>query len=371
MDNPAALIFPFTLLWQRYFIKEVLKVFFLFLLCFFFLYVLIDFSSHAGSFHHHHIKINLGEIAIYYLCDFIRRLDVLLPFALLLATVRTLCQLNTNNELVAMMANGIKLKTLLRPFVFIALFFVMIVYLNSEFTLPIALKKLKQIEESRASQKKKNNVLNGVQHLILEDGSTIVYQNFVSTGQYFYDAYWIRNMDEVYRFKYLYPYLEVPKAIFADHFSRRSSGTLERDNFSETLLLPDLKFNSAALLENLITPEELPLSSLRRKIKIEESIPSEKYSQTISVYYYKLVLPWLCLFAVIGPAPFCVRYTRNLPEFFIYAGCLFGLVSIYLIFDAAFILGKRQAADPLLAIGIPFLVFFTLFGYRYARLKTY
>lgn len=370
MKNLASHFFPFTLIWQRYFVKEMLKVFFLFLFCFFLLYVLIDFSSHAGSFHHHHVKINFQEMAFYYVCDFIRRLDVLIPFAILLATIRTLCGLNVNNELVAMMANGIKLKTLLRPFILISLFFVMVVYLNSEFFLPAALKKLKEIDESRSSQKKKTYQLDAIQHLILEDGSTFIFQNYVPSEHYFYDVYWIRNIDDIYHFKFLYPHLEVPKGISADHFNRGHSGNFEHVSFSKELPLPELRFDSAVLMDTLTTPEELSLSELSSKQNQEKEAFSEKQAQILSIYYYKMAIPWLCLLAVIGPAPFCVRYTRYLPQFFIYAGGLFGLVAIYLIFDAALILGKRQAIDPFLAIALPFLLFFALFGYRYVRLQT-
>src|SRR5262245_5420866 len=92
-------VFPFSTIWGRYFVKETLKVLILFIVCFYGLYVLIDFSSHATSYHHHHIRFRLSELTSYYLSDFVKRLDVLLPFALLISTIKTLCSLNVHNEL--------------------------------------------------------------------------------------------------------------------------------------------------------------------------------------------------------------------------------------------------------------------------------
>ena len=78
-----------TTIWERYFLKELFKVFFLFLFCFYGIYVLVDYATHSHSFHNYHFSFL--NIAIYYAYEFIMRMDVLIPFAILLATIKTLC----------------------------------------------------------------------------------------------------------------------------------------------------------------------------------------------------------------------------------------------------------------------------------------
>ncbi len=359
---------PFSLIWERYFIKETLQVFFLFLFCFYGLYVLIDFSSHAALFHHHHIRFRLVEIGFYYLCDFIKRLDVLVPFALMIATIKTLTSLNVHNELVALMASGIRLKSLLRPFIFLGLCCMALIYANTQWLVPSALNALKQIDETRSNQKNKAGVTTA-QHLLLEDESTLLFQNYDSAKKLFFDAYWIPSLNDVYRIKYLYPYADVPTGHFVDHFMRNDAGELVLHGSFTSRPFPEILFNSASLTETITSAEELSLTELNAKIVHDEKIISEKQSQIEAIFFYKMIMPWLCLLAVMGPAPFCVRYTRQLPVFFIYAGGIFTFVSLYLILDASVIIAKRQVADALPIIFIPFGLFFGFFIFRYVRLR--
>jgi len=83
----------------------------------------------------------------------------------------------------------------------------------------------------------------------------------------------------------------------------------------------------------------------------------------------KISHPWLCLLAVLAPAPFCMRFSRQFPTFLVYAASLFGLIAIYIVIDAAHVLGRRQLLDPLYALWTPFVFFFLIFGWRYVRLR--
>lgn len=360
-------LLPLYSLWGRYFLKETFKVFCLFVLCFYGLYILIDFSSHASSFHHHQVDFRWRELAVYYLCDFVKRVEVLIPFAIMVASIKTLCSLNIHNELVALLASGIKLKTLLRPFVFLALVFVALAYLNTEFLLPKALKTIKMIDVAHSSQKNKSKDRPSVQHVILEDDSTILFQDYDPGRERFIDAYWMRSMDEIYRIKYLYPYTERPLGEYVDHLTRDAEGNLVLHDSQTIKIFPNIQFNNEKLMETLTQPLDLSVSALKDKLPSLSQILSEKEAQTLSVFYYKIAMPWLCLLAVIAPAPFCVRFTRQLPVFFIYAVSIFGLVAFYLIMDSALILGSRQVLPPAIAIFVPFSLFFGFFGLKYIR----
>jgi len=42
---------------------------------------------------------------------------------------------------------------------------------------------------------------------------------------------------------------------------------------------------------------------------------SEKEARSLSALHRKLATPWLCLLAVLAPAPFCMRFRDNSPLF--------------------------------------------------------
>lgn len=354
-------------IWERYFFREVIKSCLFFLMCFYGLYVLIDYASHTGSLHRNHVHFQWVETSIYYACEFASRLELLLPLALMLATIRTLCALNVHNELIALMSSGISLQTLLRPFLIVGLAGTIFAYMNTEFILPFASKKLKYINDSRSRNKVSYEGQFSAQHLLLEDRSTLIFHSYDTIDNIFFDVYWIRNINDIYRIKYLSP-LPSPKGRFIDHLIRNKQGELTVVSSFQERLFPEMQFNDKILFETITLPEELSLSELKAKIPEGEQ-SNEKEAQMLAAYYRKLAMPWLCLLAVIGSVPFCVRTTRNLLSFFIYAGTLFSLMAFYLIMNAAVLLGRRQVIEPFWAIWTPFMLFSTLLGWRFLRLR--
>lgn len=359
----------FTKIWERYFLKEMVKTCLFFLMCAYGLYALVDYASHSASFHHHHAQFLWSQVALYYLCDFANRAEVLLPFCLLIATIRILCNLNAHNELVALMSSGISLHTLMRPFLFVGFSCVLLMYINVEFIESKALRMLNQIHDSQSSKKAKKTPDLIAHHLVLDDASTLIYQHYDPAPNRFYDAYWIRNIDELYRIRNLNLNPEHPEhsptGYFVDHLTRDSQGQLVLNESLQERRFPEMHFNKETLLNTMTPPDEQPISELWEKLPQSEAV-SEKEAEILAAFHLKLILPWLCLLAVLGPAPFCLRITRNLPTFFIYAGSLFGLIAMYILFDAATVVSERQLLSPFVAMWIPFAAISGLIGWKYA-----
>lgn len=355
-------------IWEKYFFSEFAKTFCLFLFGFYGLYVLIDYSNHASAFQSTHLLFKWQEILSYYGNDFVQRMEVLIPFALLISTIKVLCGLNAHNELVALMANGVSLKRLLLPFILIGLFFTAVMYINTEFTLPYALREIKLISETKMKQKNRSSQPFAVQHLTLEDQSVIIFQRYDTANQSLYDAYWIRSIDEIYRINRLYLGEENSFGKKVDHFLRSEDGNLIIVASDVEKQFPSIKFNKQALFDTLTSPDELPFSDLWAKLPPNGEVHSEKQSSILANFYYKLGMPWLCLLAILGPAPFCVRFSRTFPIFFIYACAIFSLVGFYLLIDASTLLGKRQVIPPFYAVWTPFLIVGGWIGWKFYRL---
>lgn len=359
---------PFTKIWERYFLKEVLKTFFLFLICFYGLYILIDYSNHGRSFHREGSTF-WQNFSYYYLCEFINRSEVLIPFAIVLGVTRTLCKLNDNNELIAMMASGVRPSRLLRPFLILGFIFTGLMYLNVEYALPAAAKELKYFDEATRKQKKHKSAPLSVEHVTLEDKSTLLFQSYDTIHNFFFDAYWVRSIDEIYKIKHLFPHSIPPTGHFVDRLVRNGNDELVVVESHDFTIFPDLKFDAKKLNESLVQPENLPLSKLWEQLPDNYEAHSEKEARMLSTFHRKLATPWLCLLAVLAPAPFCIRFSRQFPAFLVYACSLFGLIGIYIVIDAAHVLGRRQLLDPFYALWTPFLLFFLIFGWRYVRMR--
>jgi lipopolysaccharide export system permease protein len=344
-----------TKIWQRYFIKEILKVFFLIITLFYGLYILIDYASHSSR-HIHHTASAWIDTFRYYSSDFIQRIDVLAPFALLIASIRTLSLIRSQNELTALLTSGLKLHTSLRPFVFLGLLFTALIYLNTEYFVPYALTELRHMHDHHSQLKNQKNKSMAAKRLALKDNTTLLFQNYDPIKQMFFDVYWIKSTDEIYRIKYLYPYTKAPTAEYVDFFIRNQKGELTKSESFEKKQMPELHFNKKNLLDTLTLPEELPLSVLWKKHSANTGkVLGEKEASLEAVFFRKLAIPWFCLLAVIAPAPFCIRFSRNQSTFFIYAIGIFSLVTCFLIIDAAWVLAERQVFSPGFAIGLPFV----------------
>lgn len=346
-----------TTIWERYFLREIIKTALFFLLCFFGLYVVIDYASHSATFQRNAGWLLWQGVALYYLCEFVQRLEVLLPLALLIATVRTLCALNTHHELIALMSSGIGLKRLLQPFLLVGIACTGLLYLNYEYLSPIALKELKHMSTQSARYKIEARQTLSAQHLILKDGSTLIYQQYDDESQRFFDVYWIRSVDDIYRMQYLTPGEHAAIGQNIDHLARNSDGNLITTDFLVQGELPALQFHKRTLFQTTSTPEEQSISRLWNQLPEMNKRPqTDQEALLTSSFYHKLLMPWLCLLAVIGPAPYCLRITRTLPIFFIYAGSLVSFVIFYLVMGTATLLGKRQILPPEIAMMPPFFV---------------
>ena len=356
-----------TSIWERYFLKETVKCFALFLVCFYLLYILIDYSNHSHSFHHY--RFSLLDLIHYYGYEFVTRMNVLVPFAVLISCIKTLCALNRHHELIALMASGIRLKRLLLPFLAFGLFCTALIYINSELLQPNAMRYHQQLDHLRARVKKTKYHYPHIQQFTLEDGSSLIFQSYDTLADEFFDLYWIRSMDDIYRIRDLALSAEGPVGRSVEHLERDQKGALKLTEKFDEKFLPELKFDKKTLAESSASPDALSLSALQEKLSATPAILSEKEARLVTAYYYKLAIPWLCLLAVIAPAPLCIAFSRSLPLFFIYALSLFGLVAVYLIMNASLVLGERQVFSPAAVIWVPFCLFFLFFGVRFYRLE--
>lgn len=356
----------FKTIWEKHFLKEILSVFFLFLFSFYFLYVLIDYSTHAQDFFQKG-QIHIHEIFLFYAYQFVKRVEVLVPLALLVASIKVLTMLNTRRELVALLTAGISIRTLMRPFLFTGFLCSLFLFFSFECLLPKALDYTDTFHNKnfRNTAAREKNVHLRVWHL--DDGSKILYQHYDAEKKAYFDVFWLRSADDIWKVKYLSSTPGGAIADFADHIQRNSKGELEKTESFETFQFRDLKLGSKMLRQGAIPIENRSISSLAKLLFREEKGSVYKTSEIHTHLLYKLLIPLLAIIAPIAVAPLCVQYRRNIPVYLIYSAAIFGYIILYTIMDGMMILAQNSILPAFWALFAPMALCSGWFTYRFLK----
>jgi lipopolysaccharide export system permease protein len=354
-----------TRIWQRYFFREIFKVFFLFLFGFFFLYSLIEYSMHMDDFFKNH-HLQLREVVLYYVNQLLKRLDFLLPMALLLSTIKVLTTLSSRNEWTVLQASGLSTRTLLRPFLAVASFCSLLTYLNFEYFLPSALRhidefRISHFHGSHLAQRRK------LIHLIpLKDDTKLLYQSFDKEKNLLFDVLWIKSLDEIWRIKYLNADPENPTAEYVDHIVRNSAGFFEKKESHPKLFLSDLKWHPRMARQGLIPFDQRSLTDLYR-MRYKTKMNPYETPKIATALSFKTAVPLMSPLLVIALAPFCLIYTRQRHYFLIYALGLFGLFAFYMLLDSLTILSDNGVISSVMAVFSPLAILASFFTWRFIQ----
>lgn len=349
-------------IWQRYVFREILSVFLIFLSCFYFTYALIDYSLHMQDFMQD-VEITFSQILSYYLFEFIKRADLLIPLALLIATIKVLFSLNIKGELVALRASGISLKKIMRPFFLLASLLAFFNYVSSEWILPPSLNFVDQFQQKHWKSRFNNSHLST---LALPDQSKLIYRIQDPEKQLLIDVFWLRNADEIWHIKSLSYDSKQPMGFFVDQLKRNKNGFFEKKESFEKYPFTLLCMDSLESYKKPTSIENQKISILLKGL-VQKKLSPYEYPTALSYLLLKLTLPLLSLLVVIAIAPFCINHVRSFPVFLTYALALFGFIAFFTLLDAAIILSENEVISAFYTILSPFLICFSLFFYRYNR----
>lgn len=356
----------FTRIWQRYLLKEIFKIFSLFLGCFFFLYSLIDYSLHMQDFIVDK-TIQVSHIITYYLFQFIKRASLLLPLSLLIATLKTLFTMNAKGELIALQASGLSLRKILSPFFFLATLSMLFNLISSEWILPSSLNYLDQFRENHFKHSHRGNRKEPIHVLTLKDRSKIIYRLEDREKKLFCDVFWVRSSDEIWRMQSLSSDPKQPIGFFVDHLLRNPEGYLEKQESFDTYHFSDFKWEKDRIGKGQIPLENRKISQLYRLLFDPKITSNYERGEILTHLLFKCMSPLISFIVILAAAPFCLKHSRQLPIFFTYTICLFGFVAFFALMDAAVILGENQVLPPSFSILFPVLVSLFGFGYYYQK----
>lgn len=342
------------MIWERYFYKEICKTFTFLLFGFFALYVAIDMMTHLKD-------IRAGSTSLlvwinYYICTFSRRLDVLIPFTVLIGTIRLLLQFHARNELVALLVCGLPMKTLLRPFLVAASCMALLLYANFQFFLPATQPKALSIQENDFSKSMRGKRMQPVREVLLKDASRMFYKSYNSTTKEFLDVFWVASLDKVYHMKMLRSDNDRLIGVGVDLIVRDASGKMKKEGYYAEYPFKNMQFDDESLRQSIQLPRDQSITTLISQLSLYGQSISERAVDVRSFLIFKLTFPLLCLLAVVVPLPYCLSYRRDLAPFMIYLLSLGALFCFFLLLQVALVLAKSHTISPLLALGVPWLL---------------
>jgi lipopolysaccharide export system permease protein len=72
----------------------------------------------------------------------------------------------------------------------------------------------------------------------------------------------------------------------------------------------------------------------------------------------RLFMPLLSLLSVMLPAPFCLKYSRNIPIFMIYSIFIFGFICLITLCNGIYIVANNGVTSPFLCLSLLFTPLF-------------
>jgi lipopolysaccharide export system permease protein len=302
----------------------------------------------------------------YYVNQFLKRLDFILPMALLLSTLKVLTSLNTQNEWTVFQVAGLSTRKLLSPFFAISLLCSTFLWINFEYLLPPA---LQNIDEFRMSHSHGSHLVKRREkiHLIpLKDQSKLLYQSYNAEKHALFDVLWIKSGDEIWRMKYLSADPAHPKADFVDHLVRSPNGMMEKQASYDSLILTDLKWHPRYARKALVSFDQKSISELASLIKNQKVSPYDM-PKVKTALAFKITLPLLSPLIVLSFAPACLTFSRHRSFFLTYAIAIFSFFALYMLLDSLSILSDNALVSPIYTVLLPIFSLFVIFGWKFRK----
>jgi len=348
-------------IWERYLLIRLSLTTLFILACIFGVYLIIDLSIHSVRFFADG-NANPLIIFLYYIYSFSLHLDIFIALAFLLSALKVLFDLNHHFELISLQMAGLSKQRLTRPLFIIAAALTIFSYANAEWLAPNALDSIESFRKIHGKRKKQIQ-REHVHAVTLDDETEVVYQRFDAREKILFDAYWIKNVDELWHMKILELDHTPLLGRFVDHFIRNDKGQISIAESFESRPLPELPLEASQALQKFIPFENRPLWTL-----ISQSFSQCADLEMIRAHlHYKLSLPLLPILISLALPPVLLRFSRQLQIFLIAACALFALIALSTILDGMLILAENRVLDPAIAIWFPWAICLLISIRRFLR----
>jgi lipopolysaccharide export system permease protein len=286
-------------------------------------------------------------------------INLALPITLLLATLLTLHQLRRHQELTAMLASGISIYSLVRPYLIIAILAAFIIYFINQSALPEAEATRRAIKEGKRAA----HDTTWIQNIVFRDAATeqIWFLGRFNTRDLYAESVEIlqqRNGED--QWKYFARraswngttwQLQAVKTLL---YSRQGLAT--KESWHPQISPPELTLDPRQITLTQSSPQFIPSPQLRQAIRTltaNQHPDRHIYSTELAFRHAAPFIPIIFLTAAIaaGFAQLSARRPVNI------ATAIFILLAYWLIQEISRALGSSGRISPTVAAATPILIF--------------
>lgn len=348
------------LLFERYYYKKLALLFSSVLLATFFIFSLIDYSTHVKIFNQSGLSFLL--ILGYFLSHLSLFADILLPLSLALSLIKVLTEASAKNEITALLTAAIPLRRLLKPFFLFSLFVSLLLLANFQWFYPLSRTFEEEFSANFFSEKK--IIKDEVNGLLMQDGSILLYQRFDAKRNCFSELFWIKNSDSIFRIERLF-LDKIPKGEKVDHFVRDAMDAITKASTLEHQSFPEMHFEKE-LIHMATPPSHLSLNVLSHQLRSPFGFAKTTpyLAKITSLFYSRLSTLLIPLLIALIVAPLCVTFSRVNRTFLLFSLTLVLLFTFFTLNKALLIMAENQLVAPFYAIFSPYFLIFGLLLYK-------
>jgi lipopolysaccharide export system permease protein len=352
-------------IWSRLVFYKIHMLLLVYLCGFFCLYSFIDYSTRWHDFSKN-TSLKLSEILIYYSQVFVKRLDIILPLALMIACLKVLLDMNKKRESIALFTSGLKKTTFLQPLLLSSAFASLTLFLSFQYLTPKSLLKIENFEQKYFNHSLSSLKTSKPHFLRLSNNSLLIYGAKDVSNTRFMDVFYLISSNELWRCASL-TFEPSCLGCQAEHFVMDEEGHFFLKEHMDVVNFDPLSIIYDSAIVNPLTIECGSFSFLLTSLKKIQGFDPQLKAKISSQIFYKISVIFLPFLITMVCACFGLVFSRKLPIFMIYAMCIFGMIGYFLIMDAAMIFGDSRVLPSYLALPGPFVLIFLFFLPRFIR----
>lgn len=350
-------------LWSRLVCARIYKKLCFYLIGFYLLYSMVDSTTHLHEFNNNS-SLHVLDILCYYTHVCIKRLEILLPLAFMMALLKVLLEMNQKKELIALFTHGLKKTTFLKPILLVACSVSLILFLSFELLTPKALNYVESFErtyfhhhEDKAAAPK---------FLQLANHGVLIYSRHSSHPCCYLDVFYIVSESEIWKMDQL-TLSKASKGVRAEHYIKQGQGMYALQEQLSEVSFENIEILYDSEILNASSIECGSFSFLYHYLKKIAFLDKKMRGKITTYIFFKLSVLLLPFLITIACIPLGLLFSRKLPLFVIYAMCIVGMIGYFLIMDAAIILGESLILPSWIAVFGPLLFILASFIPRFIR----
>lgn len=361
-------------IWKRY----LLSRFWISLSSLFFLAVIF-----YASIHHSLHAFREGKTAIagaplqlsllYYLSQISLKAEFILPQLVAIASTITLFSMQSKREILLLQASGLSLKTLICPLVISSSLITLLLYANFQWLHPICEKI--SVTKEHMDKGTLEKAQEKIPALYLKDQTVLIFSSINRRAATLNNVFWIKGPKTIYAIKKLaFTTPSLPIGLEVSYFSEDENHEVSLTQFFDMKEFPELEFSyyDTPFSKIFITGRDCSFSAFLQaipwhaaKFGLLTTVP-QRILSLLTLFYYMLISPLLCIAAVILSAHLCLRFHRLPKITWAYLVPLGTINIFFVVLKAGMVLANNSVLPALQVMFIPagFMLLITLYAYR-------